>query len=242
VKPIILNLVRFFDKEEYADQFMQGRLRLNRLRYYKQLEDAYEDSRGDYAEAPAAWWQNDNISIEWHDHPELNIRPQNLAEPVLFSFESYGDLNILCLTAIHTGEFNFEDGQIIVQKGDEGKLCDQLRIDERCLGMGPFAVVMRAAEFVYRAKTVIEALGYTYNSTLVDYFDPRTFHGRFALSDMPFRKRSKFSYQSEYRICIDTQTKGDDPVEIDIGGIGDLAAKMPAAAVNAAFRVVTREA
>ena len=38
MKETILHLVRFFDKEEYADQFLQGHLRLNRLRYYKQLE------------------------------------------------------------------------------------------------------------------------------------------------------------------------------------------------------------
>jgi hypothetical protein len=235
MKPTILYLVRFFDKEEYADQFMRGRLRLNRLRYYKKLEDAQGAGRGDYAEAPAAWWQKDTFSIEFHDHPELNIRPNNLAGPVLFSFDKYGDLNVLCFTAIHTGEFEVENGQIILEQGDEHKLRNQLRIDDHCLEMGRFAVVMLAGEFVHRAKGVIEALGYTYTSTLVDYFHQNSFHGRFDLSKMPFTKRSVFAYQREYRICVDTHTKGNDPVEIEIGGIGDFAAKMAAAAINTAF-------
>jgi hypothetical protein len=233
MKETILHLVRFFDKEEYADQFLRGRLRLNRLRYYKRLE-ASKDGRPDYAEAPAAWWQKDNFSIEFHDHPELNIRPEHLARPVLFSFDRYDDLSVLCMTAIHTGEFDLdcETGLINLPEGDEDKLRAQLRIDPRCYEMGSFAVVARGADFVLRAKNAIEALGYGYNSTLVAYFDAATFHGQFPLAEMPFRKRNIFSYQSEYRLCVDTHTKGDDVVWIDIGDVSDIAAKMPAQDVN----------
>lgn len=242
MKETILFLVKFFEKEEYADQFMLGRLRLNRFRYYKRLEETCGHGRGDYAEAPAAWWQKDNFSIEFHDHPELNIRPENLAGPVLFSFESYDDLNIFCTTAIHTGEFDCENGLISLAEGEEVKLREQLELDARCSKLGPFAVVMRAGDFVLRAKNTIEALGYTYNSTLVHYFDSVIFHGQFSLREMPFWKRNIFSYQNEYRICVDTHTKGENAVVIDIGDIGDLAAKMPAADVNAAFQVLSRRA
>lgn len=38
MREAILYLVKFFDKEEYADQFMQGRLRLNRLGHYRRLD------------------------------------------------------------------------------------------------------------------------------------------------------------------------------------------------------------
>jgi hypothetical protein len=241
MKCTILYLVKFFEREEYANQFLQGRLYLNRLRHYKRLEEACGDGRLDYAEAPAAWYQKDKFSMEFHDHPKLNIRPENLAGPALFSFESYDDLNILCMTAIHTGEFACEDGLISLAEEDEDQLHAQLQIDARCLKMGSFAVVMRAGDFVLRAKNAIEAFGYAYNSTLVDYFDPATFHGRFLLAEMPFRKRDTFSYQNEYRICVDTYTKGDNAVVIDIGDISDLAAKMPAVTVNAAFRMDTRK-
>ena len=171
MKETILHLVRFFDKEEYADQFMQGRLRLSRLRYYKRLEATCGDGRGDYAEAPAAWWQKTNLFIEFHDHPELNIRPENLAGPVLFSFESFDNLSILCMTAIHTGEFDLDhqNGLISVVEGDEEKLKKQLSIDHRCFKLGSFAVMVRAAEFVLRAKRTIQGLRYNYSSTLVDY-------------------------------------------------------------------------
>jgi hypothetical protein len=239
MKKTILYLVRFFDKEEHADQFIRGRLRLNRLGYYKRLEKSPEDGRGDYAEAPAAWWQKPNFSIEFHDHPELNIRSENLAGPVLLSFESYSHLSILCMTAIHTGEFELdcESGTISVAEGDEDKLRQQLRIDPQCFKMGSFAVMVRGCDFVLRAKNAIKSLGYTYNSTLVDYFDPAVFHGTFSPKKMAFEKRNVFSYQNEYRICVDTHTKGDDVVWIEIGDISDIAAKMPSADVNRIYQV-----
>jgi hypothetical protein len=104
--------------------------------------------------------------------------------------------------------------------------------------MGSFVVVVRAGDFILRAKSVIEALGYTYNSTWVEYFDPAIFHGQFPLKEMAFKKRSKFSFRSEYRICVDTRTNGDDVVWIEIGNISDLCAKMPAADVNVAATFV----
>jgi hypothetical protein len=128
MREAILYLVRFFDKEEYADQFLQGRLRLNRLGHYRRLEEVCGDGRSDHAEAPAALWQKDHFSVEFHDHPELSIRPENLAGPVLLSFESYDHLSVLCMTAIHTGEFELdcESGLISVVKGDEDKLRQRL--------------------------------------------------------------------------------------------------------------------
>jgi hypothetical protein len=243
MKETILHLVRFFDEEEYADQFMQGQLRFNRLRYYKRLEATCGGGRGDYAEAPAAWWQKTNFLMEFHDHPELNIRPENLAGPVLFSFENFDNLSILCATAIHTGEFDLDHGSglISIAEGDEEKLLKQLSIDPRCFKMGLFAVMVQAAEFVLRAKKAIEALEYTYNSTLVRYFDPDIQHGTFPLSEMPFWKRNVFSYQNEYRICVDTHTKGEDVIWIDIGDIRDIAAKVLAENVDTTYKVEFRK-
>ena len=93
MKETILNLVRFFDKEEYSDQFMRGRLRLNRLRYYKQLEEMCGDGRGNYAEAPAAWWQKTHFAIEFNDHPALNIHTK------ISTSQSYYRLSISIISA-----------------------------------------------------------------------------------------------------------------------------------------------
>jgi hypothetical protein len=244
MKNAILYLVKFFDKEEYADQFVRGRLRLNRLGYYKRMERSREDGRGDYAEAPAAWWQKHDFNIEWNDHPELNIRPENLAGPVLLSFDNYNHLSIFCMTAIHTGEFELEceSGLILLAEGDEDKLRQQFRIDAKCFEMGQFAVVVRGGDFVLRAKNAIASRDYTYSSTLVDYFDPAVFHGTFSLQEMAFKKRNVFSYQNEYRICVDTHTKNDGVVWIEIGDISDFAAKMRAADVNTYYQLHFRKA
>jgi hypothetical protein len=148
MKYTILYLVKFFEKEEYAHQFVEGQLYLNRLRYFQKLEESCSAGRRDDVEAVAAWWRKDKVFVEFEDHPSLNVGPENLVGPVSFSFESYDDLNIFCMTAIHTGEFDCENGLIFLAEGDEDKLRAQLELDARCSKMGPFAVVVRAGDFV----------------------------------------------------------------------------------------------
>jgi hypothetical protein len=235
MKPTILFLVRMFQEEQHAIDFLNGRLYLNRLSYFKDLKDSKNDGRPDEREAIAAWLHG--ASITFQDHPELDIKPEHLAAPVSISFDYYNHVHVFCMTAIHTGEFDCTDGLISYAEADAPKLRQQLEIDRRCQAFGDFAVVVRAGDFVLRAKRAIESQGYGYNSTLVTYFDPRSFNGQFAWRDIPFRKVDEFSYQNEYRIVVDTRTAGEEPLLIDIGEIKDIAARMPTAEVNASFQV-----
>ena len=82
MKYTILHLVKFFEKEEFADQFLQGKLYLNKLRNFKNLEQTEADGRPDANEAVAIWLQKEGTSVEFREHPELNIAPENLAGPV----------------------------------------------------------------------------------------------------------------------------------------------------------------
>jgi hypothetical protein len=164
------------------------------------LEDA---GRSDRNEAVAAWWQPNRTSIEFLEHPNLNIQPKDLARPVSVGFDYHNRCHIYCMTAIHTGNFDCVDGLIDLVEGDEDKLREQIRIHDDCFKLGQFAVVVRASDFVCRVKKAAESAGYIFLENLVDYYNPNLFHGNFRWDEIPFKKFDLFSYQKEYipRLC-----------------------------------------
>lgn len=176
--------------------------------------------------------------IQFKDHPELNIGPQDLGAPVSVTFDYHSDLHVFCLSAMHTGEFDFKDGTFDCPTDEDArKLKKQHEFTDECLKLGDIAVVVNAGEFMLRVKRAIDKRGYKFAASLVEYYDPTTFHGKFRFDQIPFRKRTEFSDQKEYRIVVDTNTKGQDALEIEIGDIGDISAKMVAANLNNEFRV-----
>ncbi len=239
MKNSIWYLVKFFKEEAYADQFINGTLYCNRISYFKLLEQGKTDGRPDHNEAVAAWLRR--AAIEFNDHPELNITSKDLAGPITLSFDYHDNLNVFCMTAIHTCEFECTDGLVEYAVDEAFKVRAQLEIDAKCLCFGRFAVVVRACEFVLRAKNAIESRGFGFNSTLVEYFDPESFEGNFSWKAIPFMKSKQFSYQKEYRICVDTKTVNGSPVAIDIGNIQDISGKMFSTEVNTLLKLQPRE-
>jgi hypothetical protein len=238
MKDAILFLVKFFPakRNEYAEQFIRGKLFMNRLSYFQNVELAQE--RADRYEATAIWWQPNNLSIQFKDHPELNIGPQDLGAPVSITFDHHGDLHIFCMSAMHTGEFEYVDGKFECRTDDDAhRLREQLAFSERCLKLGDVAVVVNAGEFMLRVKRAIDKKRFKFASTLVEYYDPTTYHGKFRYEEIPFRKRIEFTHEREYRIVIDSKTKGEDALELEIGDISDISAKMAAKNLNNEFRI-----
>ncbi len=238
MKDLILFLVKFFKagRDEHVDQFMKGKLFMNRLAYFQDIERASD--RADKYEATAMWWQPHNLSIQFKDHPELNIGPQDLGGPVSMTFDYHRDLHIFCMSAMHSGKFDFVDGKFECATDENvRKLKRQLEFSDECLKLGDVAVVVNAGEFMLRTKRAIEKMGYRFKATLVEYYDPKTYHGKFGFYEIPFRKRTEFSYQKEYRIVVDSGTKGQEALEIEIGDIRDISAMMPAATLNNQFAI-----
>ncbi|WP_218779352.1 hypothetical protein, partial [Paraburkholderia caledonica] len=74
--------------------------------------------------------------------------------------------------------------------------------------LGGFAVVTPATQFLDRLKSVLQARGQYFKGRLVEYYDDKTFHGSIQPDEIPFWKQQHFSYQNEFRICINTKTIG----------------------------------
>jgi hypothetical protein len=232
MRNVIPFFVKFFkaNNRAHAEQFVEGKLFMKRLSYFQDLER--DPGRADRYEATAIWWQPNHLSIQFKDHPELNVSPADLAGPVSVAFDHHRDLHIFCMSAVEAIEFEPSDNPT---DEDVRKLKEQLKFSDECLKLGEIAVIVKTREFLDRLKRALDKTGYKCEARLVEYYDPATFHGQFPFHEIPFRKRAEFSYEKEYRIAVHTNTKGQDPLEIEIGNIGDISATVASATLNDGF-------
>jgi hypothetical protein len=234
---VTTHLIKFFGEERYAEEFVRGRLFLNRLSYFRRLEKTFDDGRPDSNEAVAVWLQPRGVTIELNMPTigSVSLTQADLAGPVSISFNYHNDLHILCLYAFGTPGTLTADGKIDIGTMSEAELRNNLMIDSRCLNFGPYAVVVAASSFISQLRGALDHYD-SVQGRLVEYYDEETFSGKMALSDIPFKKQKVFSYQKEYRLCVQSNTKGDDPLIIDIGDISHISARVASAQLNNLFQ------
>jgi len=233
--PITLFFIKFFQEEKFADQFVAGELYLNTLAYFKSIESESDDGRLDSTEAIAHWWQPDDILIKLNmpGIGETEISKKDLAAPVSMSFDYHNYVNLLCLYAMHITGFSVLDGgKIDCSNSSIEELRRQLRIDERCLKFGRYAVVINAVPFMTRLKEVLTSQGRRFKYKLVEYYDDTVFHGAIPTDEIPFRKQKRFSYQQEFRICVYPKVMIKAPITIKIGNISSMCGKVESTQLN----------
>ncbi len=236
---VIWYLVKFFSEERYADQFMDGTLYLNRLSFFKRIEEESNDGRPDANEAVAMWWQPDDISIKLKvsEIGDIEITQKDLAGPVSMSYDYHNYLHVFCMYAIHTSGFECVDGKIEYLEDEAEILKRQIEIDSRCLNFGKFAVITPATQFLDHLKESLRNADFVCKAKLVEYYDEELFHGEIEVKDIPFKKQKKFNYQNEFRICINPKTMDDEPICIKIGNIGHITAKIETDKINDLFQI-----
>ena len=210
--------IKFFNEEPHALQFIAGDLFMRRLSYFKRLEDA--EGRGDSNEALFAWLQPRGLKMNFEipGIGKAEITESDLAAPVSMGFHDHNFLYVYCMYCVYAQWF---EG---VQVSDMEK---QIQIDERCLRFGPYAVIVPVHHFVDRLKKAKENQSLLLAAWLVEYYDEAVFNGELSNDDAPFRKRNNFSYQLEYRVCLETLTRDDVPRTVNIGSLSDIARLIP---------------
>jgi hypothetical protein len=236
--PVIWYFIKFFEEESYADQFMAGRLHLNTLAYFKQAES--RAGRMDSTEGVAMWWQPDDIVMKL-SVPKLGlgiqIKREDLAAPVSTSFNYHSYLHIFCMYAVYSKGFECVNGKFRCEPEEVEELQRQLKIDERCCEFGKFAVIIYAVPFLDQLDKALKTRGYKAKRKLVEYYDERVFHGEIPVNEIPFRKQMRFRHQREFRLCVDTGSRRDCPITIDIGEISHFCTKVESAKVPELFEL-----
>jgi hypothetical protein len=228
---MIWYFIKFFEREEWADQFMAGHLYLNTLGYFKKMESGGSADRGDPTEAVAMWLQPYDVTmtIKVPDlQLETTITAKDLAAPIQFSSTYHDNLHLLCLYAMHSDDAKIEDGKATGTLQEMERLQRQLRVDPKCFEMGKYAVTIHAVPFLKQLREALTRQHIAATGKLVSYYDDAVFHGEIAASEIPFSKQKRFSYQREFRVCLNAPAPTAAALIVEIGDLSAIGRKIPA--------------
>ena len=237
----IFFLAKFIEKKEYADDFLQGKLFLNSLRYFKEIEG--EDGRGDENEGAIVMPLDDDFiftltatNAETGEGSEVRITKDDLAAPVSMHPRWYDHINLLCMYACHSGDFQ------CISDDNINDFRKQLEIPEECVNLGEHAIIIAdIREFFRRIGVAAEQGGYRLCGELVKYYDtdvgtPTT---RSAIETV-FHKRKEYEHQSEFRVAVDANLDEPTPLVLCIGDIRDIAFLMRTSEINQQMKFEAR--
>jgi len=218
----IFFLAKVFDNESYADDFLQGNIFANRLSYFRKLEEAESANRSDQHEGVVSWHQPEQVNIEINGQLITD-----LAGPVSVKMNWHDHLNVFCIYAAHSGDF---EG---VSEDNIESFKKQLEIPDECLKLGEYAVfITNVSKFTERVQASVKDNNYGLTASLVEYYDPETFHGTFSGTESIFRKRDEYQHQKEYRYVFHSDLQGDEPLILNIGNLSDIAVKCKVTDIN----------
>ena len=222
---VIFFLVKFFDDDAHAEDFVRGRVYANTLKLFKTLEGTDDSERADRHEGTIAWLQPGQGQFELNG---MDIT-DDLAGPVQFQRSWLDHLHIFCMHAVHSGELDMAT----LSNENIGELQEQLLIPDECRGLGDHAVVVNdVPEFMGRMEAAAEANRYRMSRGLVSYYDPESFHGAFRDVESIFQKQDRHAHQREFRFVIDNGLAGDAPLILEVGDLRDITQRLAFAELN----------
>lgn len=196
-------LAKIFENKEYMQDFLNGKIYMNSIAYFKVRENNNNTARHDSNESLSCYLQPKFISLELNGH-EFNMN--NFRDAIKIYHYSNNSKNIFCMWSVST---------------DNDILRGEIHIDEQNKEFGEHLVVITSAKaFLERIKSAIENIKLNSQMGLVNYYD-RSTHKIFEEAEIAFNKLSNFSYQQEYRIAIDINTN-NEPYILDIGDLKDI--------------------
>ncbi|WP_288841433.1 hypothetical protein [uncultured Deefgea sp.] len=232
-------LIKVFDKEEYADAFIQnGELFCRTLGDFKKADE--EDGRGDRFEAVTDWHQPDQIKlvITYKDNNgiEKSFPIEKLAGPLTIQNNGYDRLNLYCMYAVKAPEseesYETEEQRVAIVEKINQTLKERTTLSDEVLSLGEFAVVVYQVEdFIGRVKKAAQEKDFACWSGLIGYYDPDTFHGSFKELESIFRKRNIYEHQNEYRFAFGSHEPEGTKV-IHLGSLDGIAIKVPTREIN----------
>ena len=230
-------LVKIFEQEEHAHDFMDGAIFANRLSHFKKLEGD-EGRRDEYEGAIMPQREGFIMTLKATNQDtgevdEITITEDDLAAPVIIAPEWFDHINVFCMYAGHSGNFQQVSADNLLD------LKKQVQLPEDCTKLGEHAVVItNSKEFFRRVKVAADRERYGIIGQLVKYYDPNdgTPPARSEIESI-FTKQDQYAYQKEFRIAINTRTLGTDPITLNIGSISDIALRLKTYNINGGLSI-----
>ncbi len=198
-----LVLYKFFEKEEYRNAFLAGKLYANKLSYYRSKENQTIGVSDGFENAELIAWADENhfvqnvfIEIDGEIYVKstaYDSKPQDYRENQGFISYAPKDYNVFCMSSIPIGKC--------------GEVCSFDKSNLNSFGQYG-VVVLNSSVFMNRIKSSLDRNeGVSKISWgLVNYVD---FQQRDSIQHWtPFHKFSSFAYQQEYRIVFSAADNG----------------------------------
>ena len=220
----IFSFVKFLTKQDYANDFVKGNMRANKLQNFKDSQYSDESGRIDTHEGTTSWLQPGIGQLVIDDRNMTN----DLAGPIQIQKNWLNNFHIVCLHAVHTG--NLDEQNISNDKIED--LRREFRISDRCFTLGDHAVVVfNIPEFIRRMTDAARAKNYKMDYKLVEYYDPETAHFAFRDVESIFWKQDHLSHQREFRFAFYTGLS-DDFLYLEIGDLSDITRELKSTELN----------
>lgn len=235
----ILLLLKVFDKEEYADAFLQsGEMFCKTIGDFKRIEG--DAARGDKFEAPSQFYQPDRVSmVISFTKPDGEVKSfpvDGLAGPLVMQATAHDRLNVFCMYAFTVPDFEesytTEEERLQSVERINSLLKVHAQLSEEMLSFGGHAVLItNVSEFFDKVNAAALSDGSAIYRGLVDYYDPETFHGSFGEVEAVFKKRKEYSYQKEFRFVFDSG-KPYGARSLRAGSLAGIAFKLKTSEIN----------
>lgn len=198
-------LIKIFEKEEYRDSFLKGNLYMNKLGFFKKIENNERDlgKRFDDLEGITGYMQPSRAKITMQYGQEIKS-----ISPIIFRNNISDHISVFCV-------FGYKP--------------NSSQITEDFLKLGKFAVIIvNPLEFLLRFNRYIDEKELVGGSRFIRYQDYNFFHRhKISALDAPYFKDQSYSHQSEYRFCIypelsTAETNSHSATTICIGDISNI--------------------
>lgn len=235
-------LFKVFSREDYKEGFLDGRLYMNTIDYFRKYEEKLEGNISDKHEALTGWLRPHDVIITLEvNGEEYTLNQEDLAAPTTISLLKHDHANVYCMTQLHSHDI---DMSCVKGEEEERLLREYFTLPEESENLGEYLVIIQnPTEFLERVKRAVHKLVekdevYAYHARQVTYYNENdtslTLNNDM---DAPFYKQSKYSHQSEFRLCLHRDNPNNEPFTLDIGSIRDIATEIRTEEFNSLIEI-----
>ncbi|KAA5971991.1 MULTISPECIES: hypothetical protein [unclassified Pantoea] len=216
--------VKVFNEVKFRDEFINGSLYMNTLKYFRGLKEDKKNNIADKHEGAYRVNQPTELKLTVNGKP---IDSKNIIGPVIFSMKWMEQINVFCMTFLHShGILNKE----VFNDNEYELLKSYYKLPDESYNLGDYAVVIiNVQEFLKRVELALTRLidanqVEDYDFKPVDYYDESAVSfsiDEFSL-ESAFKKNSKYSHQSEFRIAVLRENSECKEFRLEVGSLEDI--------------------
>lgn len=220
--------VKVFSKEEYRNDFLNGKIFMNTIKFFKEYEDVHDGNVGDKHEAVGGWFQPPGmrIVIKPEGAEPITITEEDLAGPIVMRMNKHDTINVFCITYLHSHGIGLDDP---VDDETFEKLQGYFTVPDDLVNLGEYAVVIpKTQPFLEKirnaaTKLISEKQALSFRAEKVTYYDKNSSLSLTNPDDAVFHKQKDYEHQSEFRVCLDRGSNVAEPFILEVGDLDGIA-------------------